>query len=113
MRFTITKDPKHSYAWRPGLISLINTGAAAVQNAKKKGLDTLALSEAIRIAEGVVQDPVDEEPYATAMRHLRKEIRALDMPEARHPVLNQFRTENWQAVHGWLRGEDERRSHIS
>ena len=77
------------------MISLIDTGAAALQNAKKKGLDTVSLSEAIRIAEDVVHDPVEEEPYATAMRHLRKEIRALDVPEARHPVLNQFRTEKW------------------
>jgi len=95
LRFTITKDPKDSYAWRPGLISLIDTGDAAVQNAKKNGLDTVALSEAIRVAGGVVKEPVEEEPYATAMRHLRKEIRALDVPEARHPVLNQFRTEKW------------------
>lgn len=95
LRFTITKDPKDSYAWQPGLISLINTGAAALQNAKKKGLDTVALSEAIRVAGGVVKEPVEEEPYATAMHRLRKEIRALDVPEARHPVLNQFRTEKW------------------
>jgi hypothetical protein len=29
------------------------------------------------------------------MRNLRKEIKSLDVPEAKLPVLNQFATEKW------------------
>ena len=96
LRFTITKDPKDSYAWRPGLISLINTGSGGSAEREEEWTGHRQLCpRPFGLRGGVVKEPVEEEPYATAMRHLRKEIRALDVPEARHPVLNQFRTEKW------------------
>ncbi|NIL97533.1 MAG: sulfatase-like hydrolase/transferase [Planctomycetales bacterium] len=94
-RWTITKDPQDAYAWRPGLISLIQTGVAAEQDAQQAGLDTTPLATAIRKARAVVKQPVEESPYATAMRDLRQQIRALDVPQARLGVLNLFQTEQW------------------
>ncbi len=94
-RWTITKDPTDSYAWRPGLISLINTGADAQKNALKAGLDIKPLDEAIRTARAVIRKPTEEATYATAMRNLRREIRALNVPEAKLSVLNLFKTEKW------------------
>jgi arylsulfatase A-like enzyme len=96
-RFTIAKTPKDTYAWRPGLISLINAAKSAEQAATKTGQSTGALAAAIQIAESVVKTPVDEKSYAPAMRNLRHEIRALDVPEAKLSVLNLFVTEKWSS----------------
>jgi len=92
---TGTELLEDGYAYRPGLVSLINTAIAAEANAKKTGQNAAALSKAVQATKAVVQTPVEEESYATAMRSLRKEIRALDVPEAKLPVLNQFKTVKW------------------
>ncbi|MBT7702438.1 MAG: sulfatase-like hydrolase/transferase [Verrucomicrobia bacterium] len=94
-RWSIADDPGNAYAWRPGLISLINTGADARKNALKRGLDVKALDQAIRSARGVIKKPVEDERYATAMRDLRREIRSLEIPEAKLSVLNLFVTPKW------------------
>jgi arylsulfatase A-like enzyme len=94
-KWTIAQDPVDSFAWRPGLISLINTGDEVRKTAKKAEQDTAALSQAMKKAREVLTRPVDEETYASAMRHLRREIRVLDVPEARLSVLNLFQTEKW------------------
>ena len=39
--------------------------------------------------------PVEEAAYASAMRNLRREIRALNVSEAKLSVLNLFKTEKW------------------
>ena len=83
------------YAYRPGLVSLINTGIEAEKHAKKAGQNVAALSKAIGSASGIIKTPVGEASYATAIRVLRKEMRALDVPAARSPVLNLFKTEKW------------------
>jgi len=83
------------YAWRPGLASLIKCGVVAEKNAKKAGLNAGALGKAIKTANETVKQPVDERAYANAMRDLRREIRALNVPEARLAVLNQFIAEKW------------------
>ncbi len=83
------------YAWRPGLVSLIQTGLAAGKNAQAAQLDTAALDAALQAARAVAAQPVKEKPYALAIRNLRREIRSLAVPEARLPVLNQFRTAKW------------------
>ena len=83
--------------FRSGLVSLIHTAIAAKNNAVAARLDTTALAVAIESAEAVVKQPVAEEPYALAIRYLRHEIRALDVPEAKLAVLNQFATRRWSA----------------
>ena len=94
-RWTIAKDPKDAYAWRPGLVSLINSAVAARKNATSAGLNVDVLEATIRAARGTIRNPVEEASYATAMRDLRREIRALDVPEAHLPVLNLFKTDKW------------------
>ncbi len=94
-KWTIANDPADAYAWRPGLISLIDTAAAALENADRAGQDTAALTAALQSARGVIKQPVEAEPYAAALRALRREIRALDVPEAKLSVLNLFVTEKW------------------
>lgn len=94
-RWTIAKDPKDAYAWRPGLVSLVNTGELAEATAKQIGLETSALQKAIKQAAAVLKQPVQEKSYAGAIRNLRREIRALDVAEAKQPVLNHFQTKKW------------------
>jgi len=97
LRWTITKSPEDSYAWRPGLISLINTGVTAQENAQRKSLKTTMLSTAIEAARAIAETPVEEQTYAVAMRNLRHEIRVLDVPEAKLSVLNLFETAKWSS----------------
>ena len=82
------------YAYRPDLVSLINCGIWAERNAEKMGQEIAALTKAIQ-AKAVVAQPVEEESYSIAMRNRRKEIRALDVPEAKLTVLNQFEAKEW------------------
>jgi len=94
-RYVGSEGLTDGYNYRPGLISLINTAVAVESDAKKTRQNVAALDAAIQAAQSVVQTPVEEKPYALAMRNLRKEIRVLDVPEAKLPVLNQFATEKW------------------
>lgn len=87
---------KDGYAFRPGLASLINAGLSAETHAREAGLDTSGLRRTIRAAQTAVEKPVEEKLYATAMRDLRRQIRTLDVPEAKLSVLNQFSSEKWQ-----------------
>jgi arylsulfatase A-like enzyme len=86
---------KDGYAFRPGLISLIKTAVLAQTNAQESGQDITALSQAIESANALVVTPIEEQSYVLSMRLLRDAITALDVPEARLPVLNQFITEKW------------------
>jgi arylsulfatase A-like enzyme len=83
------------YAFRPGLLSLIDLAVSARENANKAGLNTAFLDKEIRAAKAVAEKPVKENPYALSTRKLRKAIKSLDVPEAKLPVLNQFVTEKW------------------
>ena len=47
------------------------------------------------MAWSTLKQPVEEESYALAMRNLRTAIRALDVPEAKLAVLNQFMIKKW------------------
>ncbi len=94
-RWTIARNPSDAYAWRPGLISLINVGRAANRTAHQAGLDTAALRKSIQQARGILEQPVEEKSYALAMRNLRREIRALNVAESKDPDLNHFQTKNW------------------
>jgi arylsulfatase A-like enzyme len=95
MSWSITTKPDGAYGWRPGLISLIETGSAALENASKKGQDTGALTKALNAAKSTAEQPVSEKDYASATRNLRTQIRALDVPEAKLSVLNLFKTPKW------------------
>ena len=90
-----TEFIKDGYAYRPGLSSLIETGRSAQKQAHKRGLNSSALVQAIVAAEKVAAQPVAEKSYATAMRNLRGAICALDVPEAKLQVLNQFKSPKW------------------
>ena len=90
-----TEFIKDGYAYRPGLISLINTGLSAEKKVKESGKDSAALTKAIQTARAIVVQPVEEKSYVTAMRNLRRAICALDVPEAHLPALNQFKSSKW------------------
>jgi len=87
---------KDGFAWKPGLLSLIETARAASASADNKELDHAALDAEIAKAEKVAEQPADEKAYAPAMRGLRQAIRALDVPEAKIAALNWFpKDANW------------------
>jgi len=83
------------YAFRPGLLSLIDLAVSAKDNANNAGLNTARLDQEIQSAKAVVKTPVNEQAYALVLRALRKAIKSLDVPQAKLPVLNQFATEKW------------------
>ena len=83
------------YAFRSGLLSLIDLAVSAKENAHKAGLNTARLNQAIQSAKAVAKTPVEEQSYVLSLRALRKAIKSLDVPEAKLPVLNQFVTEKW------------------
>jgi len=83
------------YAYRPGLLALIVMAESAHRSAVASGQDSAALNTAIAAARSVAAQPVEEKPYALAMRQLRGEIRKLKVPEAARPILNQFKSERW------------------
>ena len=83
------------YAFRPGLLSLIDLAVSASKHANQAGLDTGPLAKEIESAKAIAKTPVNESAYAQAMRALRNAIKSLDVPEAKLPVLNQFATEKW------------------
>lgn len=86
---------KDGFAYRPGLIALIDLARSAEASAQQSGQPLAALRGAIKAAQAVAQTPVEEQSYASAMRALRKEIRALDVPQAKLPVMSQFATPRW------------------
>ena len=86
------------FAYRPGLVALIKTGLAARSQALSASLDTATLDDVIEAAQATIAQPVEETPYALAMRNLRAAILALNVPEAKLPALNQFRTDKWRTA---------------
>jgi len=86
---------KNVYGYRPGLISMIETGLSAVKNAEKSGLNCDALRKAVQDAQVVASQPEDEKKYVVAMRDVRRAICLLDVPEAKLQVLNQFKSTKW------------------
>ena len=99
-----TEFIQDGYAYRPGLIALIETGRAAQKKANnwrkrllRSDQDVSDLALALAAAEEVSTQPVEEKTYAQAIRDLRNAIRALDVPEARLDVLNQFKAPKWAA----------------
>ena len=87
---------KYSYAYKPGLIALIKCGESAIVHAKQKKMNVTGLQAALDLAGEVILKAVSEEPYAKAMRQLRKEIRALNgIPEAELEALNYFPVSDW------------------
>jgi hypothetical protein len=87
---------KDGFAWKPGLISLIETARAASKSAAAKNLDHAALDAQIAKGEKVVSQPANEKTYAPVLRSLRQAIRALDVPEAKLAALNWFpKNANW------------------
>jgi hypothetical protein len=84
-----------SYAFRPGLLSLIDLAVSARETANRAGLNTVLLDQEIQTAKAVAKRQVEEKSYVLSMRTLRKAIRSLDVPQAKLPVMNQFGTEKW------------------
>jgi len=95
--YEITPTLKDAFAWRPGLIAMIKTGEAALRHALVAGQDVTALNDALAAGRSTLEQAVEEEPYAKAMRQIRKEIRAFKgvVVEASLPELNQFRLKDW------------------
>jgi arylsulfatase A-like enzyme len=87
---------KDAYFYKPGLISMIKCGESALTHAKQQALDVTALTTALQHATQTAATPVSEEPYAKAIREVRKEIRALKgIPEAELEALNYFPVTDW------------------
>jgi uncharacterized protein (DUF1778 family) len=81
---------KDGFAYRPGLEALIKHARVANSQAQEASLSTLALDNAVLAATKTVQQPVEAKAYMLEMRKLRKAIRSLDIPAARHRALNWF-----------------------
>jgi arylsulfatase A-like enzyme len=81
---------KDGYAFRPGLFSLIELASRVQTQAEQSDQKTNVLLRAIRSAEQTVKKPVDVSRYTKAIRDLRKAIRSLNVPAARHAALNWF-----------------------
>ncbi len=87
---------KNGFAYRPGLLSLINTAMTAREQATQTGQDIAALQQVIEAAETTARQPVEKKSYGKAISHLRKQIRALRVPAARHAALNWYpRRSEW------------------
>lgn len=93
--FICTTNLQDGYAFRPGLVSLIQLARKVEAQAGEAALDRSALRKAIAQADATAAKSVDEKSYVAAMRELRRAIRALSVPEAKTPALNQFATEKW------------------
>jgi arylsulfatase A-like enzyme len=81
---------KDGFAYRPGLEAMIMHARVAKSQAQEASLSTLALDNAVLAATKTVQQPVEAKAYMLEMRKLRKAIRSLDIPAARHRALNWF-----------------------
>jgi mRNA degradation ribonuclease J1/J2 len=86
----------NGFAYRPGLLSLINTAMTAREQATQTDQNFAALQQAIDAAEKTARQPVDKKSYAEAISSLRRQIRALRVPTARHRALNWYpRRSEW------------------
>ncbi len=87
---------KDGFAYRPGLLSLIKTAKTAREQATQTGQNIAALQQVIEAAEKASRQPVEKRSYAATISHLRKQIRALRVPAARHAALNWYpRRSEW------------------
>ena len=83
---------KDGFAYRPGLVAMQRCGDAAVNIARKQGLDTARLQWALAQAAELADAPVNPTDAYVAMARIRNEIRRLGpaVPEAGLFALNQF-----------------------
>ena len=87
---------KNGFAYRPGLLSLINSAKTALEQATETGQDIGALQQVIEATEKTARQPVEKNNYGKAISHLRKQIRALQVPAANHAALNWYpRRSEW------------------
>ena len=95
--YKITPTFADAFAYRPGLVAMIQCGESAVRHALVAEQNVSALSDALAIGRTTLQTDVAEEPYAKAIRQIRKEIRAFKgvVVEASLPELNQYRLKDW------------------
>ncbi len=93
----ITPTFENAFAYRPGLIAMIQCGESAVRHALVAGQDVSALSDALAAGRMTLEQEVAEVSYAPAIRQIRKEIRAFKglVVEASLPELNRFRLQDW------------------
>jgi len=80
------------YAYKPGLVSLIDLCESALSGLKSKGQNTVALEKAVQAAKGSCSQPVVEKVYAPAIRSLRSELVKFKgiVPEADKTYLHFF-----------------------
>jgi hypothetical protein len=78
------------YAYRPGLVSLIAVARTAVKRPEKPDQSSKAILNALQLAETTLNTPVNASGYTKAIQNLRKTLRSLDVPAARHPAMNWF-----------------------
>ena len=78
------------YAYRPGLVSLIAVAQTALEQLEKAGQSSKTISGTLQFAEITVKTPVNPSGYAKAIHDLRKALRSVDVPAARHPAMNWF-----------------------
>ena len=78
------------YAFRPGLVSLIEVARTAAKQLEKTGQSSKTILSALRFAETTLTKPVNSSGYTKAIHDLRKAVQSLDVPAARHPAMNWF-----------------------
>ena len=88
---------KDGYAYRPGLIALIELAKKTQGSLAKKGAKVKPLVAAIKKAESTVKQPVTEKVYAPVIRDLRHALRAFDgkAAEVAHPDLHRLHLGQW------------------
>lgn len=88
---------KDGFAYRPGLLSLIQIGEHAYAKLARQGIDAAGLEKALAAAKTTSEKPVQEKPYAVAIRTLRQAIRHFDgqIPEAALPDLTFLPLDRW------------------
>jgi len=93
----VTLELTDGFAYKPGLLSLIKVGHEARGKLMQQGVDVTVLTQALKDARAVVKQPVEEQPYAVAIRNLRHAIRAFDgkVSEAGLKDLNALNLGKW------------------
>ncbi|XZE55108.1 sulfatase-like hydrolase/transferase [Planctomycetaceae bacterium SH139] len=78
------------FAFRPGLEAMIELTREAIAEAQVQELPTQSLQQAMRSAQQTIKQPIDAVSYSRQIRELRKAIRSLNIPAAKHTALNWF-----------------------
>jgi len=86
----VSRELKHGFAYRPGLQAMIDLADQTINEARKKTLPVEDLARTLSTARTSVQGNINPDTYLEQIKALRKAIRSLDVPSAKHPALHWF-----------------------